>query len=206
MNEKLLRFLGGRRSAAVFGAELWLISASDLLQAQKEAAGMAETEPETMGLFLNACILARAARKDGRRIFQDGEDVLRRMSAERIGEWAGKYLALCAEENPACCEEKGEELKALLQEEPYERLKWKVLRAFGVLPSEQRARDMTDGDFLYCVAQMMLDEQEALDRLCPSCRAEAEKERCPVCGAESFEENAGFDEKRFEELKYADIR
>lgn len=206
MNEELLRFLGGRRTAALDGAELWLISAHGLLQAQREAMELAKNEPEAVGLCFNACLLARAARKNGERIFRDGADVMNRMPAEKIGFWAEKYLALCAEENPPCCAESGSRLRELLADEPYERLKWKVLSRFGVLPSEQRARDMTDGDFLYCVAQMTLDEQEKLGRLCPSCRAEAQKRRCPVCGAEQFEENAGFDENRFEELKHADIR
>lgn len=206
MNEKLLSFLGGRRSAALQDAELCLISAYALLQAQHEALELAKDAPETAGLCLNACILAKAARRNGEPMFKDGEDVMHRLPAERIGFWAEKYLALCAQEDPACCEANCDEMETLLREEPYERLKWKVLRAFGVLPSEQRARDMTDGEYLYCAAHMMLDEQDALDRLCPSCRAEAEKERCPVCGAESFAENAGFDEKRFEELKHADVR
>ena len=206
MNEKLLSLLGGRRTAALKGAQLRLISAHALLQAQREAAELAKDAPETAGLCLNACILAKAVHRDGKRMFEDGADVMDRLPAERIGFWAERYLSLCAQENPACCEQNADELRTLLAHEPYERLKWKVLRTFGVLPSEQRAKEMTDGDYLYCVAQMTLDEQEKLDRLCPSCRAEAEKERCPVCGAQSFEENAGFDEKRFEELKNADVR
>ena len=206
MNEKLLSFLGGRRSAALPGAQLRLISAHALLQAQREALELAKDAPETAGLCLNACILARAVCRDDAPMFKDGADVMRRLPAEKIGFWAEKYLALCAQEDPACCEKNGRELESLLRQEPYERLKWKVLTHFGVLPSEQRAKEMTDGDFLYCVAQMTLDEEESLDRLCPSCRAEAEKERCPVCGAESFAENAGFDEKRFEELKNAELR
>ncbi|MCQ2421273.1 MAG: hypothetical protein MJ118_09065, partial [Clostridia bacterium] len=184
MNEELLRFLGGRRTAALDGAELWLISAHGLLQAQREAMELAKNEPEAVGLCFNACLLARAARKNGERIFRDGADVMNRMPAEKIGFWAEKYLALCAEENPPCCAESGSRLRELLADEPYERLKWKVLSRFGVLPSEQRARDMTDGDFLYCVAQMTRGAPGNPHRPCPSRRAEGDKRRCPVGGAE----------------------
>ncbi|MCI5993651.1 MAG: hypothetical protein MRZ24_06420, partial [Clostridiales bacterium] len=113
----------------------------------------------------------------------------------------GEYLALCERENPSCCQGEHDALRQALEDEPYERLKWKVLRALGVLPSEQRAREMTDGDYLYCVLQLMLDENEQLDMLCPSCREKAREKRCPACGGAVPEQNAGFDMERYEELR-----
>lgn len=84
-------------------------------------------------------------------------------------------------------------------------MKWRVLREFRVLPSERRAREMTDGDYLYCLVQLMLDEEEELARLCPVCREEALEGRCPVCGAppESSEVvvNAAFDWETYERRK-----
>ena len=124
---------------------------------------------------------------------------LQAVPAERIRDWAKEYLALCAEQNFV-----GEDREALqqeLKEAAYERLKWRVLRAFGVLPSEQRAREMTEGDYLYCVMQLTLDEEAALEGLCPGCRAEAMERRCAVCGGTLAEENPQFDEARFEELR-----
>ena len=60
-------------------------------------------------------------------------------------------------------------------------------------------------DYLWCALNLMLDREEALDRLCPQCRQRAEEERCPVCGApaggRSGGENAAFDEARYERLK-----
>lgn len=206
MKQELLKWLGGSRRTEVERAELWLISARELLEAQKEAAEMAEGRPDTAGLCLNAAILARAARRDGVRLFANGGDVLDALSAERIGQWMERYLTLCAEENPSCCQENGQEqLLDGLRQASYERLKWKVLRSFGVLPSEQRAKEMTDGDYLYCVMQMELDEEAFLDKLCPACRAEAERERCLCCGEPMPEVNAGFDEARFEELRHGDV-
>ena len=76
-----------------------------------------------------------------------------------------------------------------------------MLRAFGALPTEARAREMTDGDYIYCVLHMTLDEEERLEQLCPECRAQAEKSTCLCCGAPLAEVNSSFDEDRFEELR-----
>lgn len=54
-----------------------------------------------------------------------------------------------------------------MEHAPYERLKWRVLRYAGALPSEKRAQEMTDADYLYCLVHEMLDREEAMERLCP---------------------------------------
>ena len=74
---------------------------------------------------------------------------------------------------------------------------------FGALPTEERARKMTDRDYLWCALNLALDQEEELARLCPDCRRRAEAEPCPVCGAprESWSVNAGFDWARYQELK-----
>lgn len=203
MDRQLLAFLGGRKQAALekTGLELHLISAQALLQARAEAAELAGEDKEALGLCLNACILAKAAKKQGKPAFSGGKAVLEALPAQQIGQWAEEYLALCARESPSCCAGTHQELKQALKDAPYERLKWRVLRAFGVLPSEQRAREMTDGDYLYCVLQLTLDEEEGLEALCPSCRAEALEQTCPCCGSPLPEENPRFDTSRFEELR-----
>ena len=38
-------------------------------------------------------------------------------------------------------------------------------------------------DFLWCAVNLVLDREEELNRLCPSCRAQAEEARCLCCGA-----------------------
>ena len=64
---------------------------------------------------------------------------------------------------------------------------------------------MTGRDYLWCLLNLMLDEEEELDRLCPRCREEAEKVRCPACGAEMDRMAGGvndaFDLERFEKLR-----
>ena len=64
---------------------------------------------------------------------------------------------------------------------------------------------MTHRDYLWCVLNLMLYDEEELERLCPACRARAEEERCPVCGARTGREredrNLSFDPERFQRLK-----
>ena len=89
-----------------------------------------------------------------------------------------------------------------------QRLRWHVLRCFGALPTEERARKMTDGDYLWCAVNLLLDEEEEADLLCHQCREEARRERCPVCGREKSEvrcgENPAFDWERFRTLQAAE--
>ena len=64
---------------------------------------------------------------------------------------------------------------------------------------------MTHRDYLWCALNLMLDDEEALEALCPACRAEAQEARCPVCGALTGGDWAGvnqsFDEERFQRLR-----
>lgn len=64
---------------------------------------------------------------------------------------------------------------------------------------------MTRRDYLWCVLNLILDDEEAAARLCPECRARAEENRCPVCGALTADcgsgENTAFDAARYEKLR-----
>lgn len=42
---------------------------------------------------------------------------------------------------------------------------------------------MTDGDYLWCAVNLLLDDEETLAQLCPACRERALEAHCPVCGA-----------------------
>ena len=68
-----------------------------------------------------------------------------------------------------------------------------------------RAREMTGRDYLWCALNLLLDQEEELAALCPTCRAEAQEGRCPVCGGPAAPANAGenqaFDLERYERLK-----
>lgn len=81
-----------------------------------------------------------------------------------------------------------------------------MLRQFGALPTEVRARTMKGRDYLWCLANGILDREEELDRLCPACRAQALEGRCAACGRPTSgwgegAASAAFDPDRFEELK-----
>ena len=64
---------------------------------------------------------------------------------------------------------------------------------------------MKDRDFLWCALNLILDDEEELASLCPSCRDKAMEERCVGCGAPlaAWEGavNEGFDRARFERMK-----
>lgn len=76
-------------------------------------------------------------------------------------------------------------LKEELAARPVERLKWQVLRAFGALPTERRARRMRDRDYLWCALNLLLDAQ----------RGGAAEDGTATAG-----ENAAFDMERYERL------
>ena len=81
-----------------------------------------------------------------------------------------------------------------------------MLKQFRALPTEGRARAMKDRDYLWCLANALLDGEEELERLCPRCRSRAEEARCPASGRPTGEwgeggGNASFDPERYERMK-----
>ena len=98
------------------------------------------------------------------------------------------------------------ERKKKLRDDGAERLRWRVLKEFHTLPTESRARAMKDRDYLWCLANTLLDREERQARLCPDCRSRAEQARCPSCGRPASDwgessANAAFDLDRFERMK-----
>lgn len=64
---------------------------------------------------------------------------------------------------------------------------------------------MKDRDFLWCLVNHLLDEEEELEQMCPSCRSKAQEKRCTVCGGLVWEtegeSNPSFDMERFLAMK-----
>ena len=125
--------------------------------------------------------------------------------------WRGRWSAFSRENDPGLelSQEELETVKAGLRDDPGERLRWRVLRQFGALPAEERSRAMKGRDYLWCLANTILDREEQLGRLCPGCRARALEEHCPVCGRPAAEweestDNASVDLERFEALRGGD--
>lgn len=180
---------------------LRLLTAWELLAARAEAERACDSA-ESLGLWQNACLLARAVTRWGRRRFASGAAVMQRWTPEQIEAQTLRYQALARRHDPHCGQppEQTEAMMQRLRQMPESRIQWRVLRAFGVLPSEPRARRMTRGDYLYCVLHLLLDEDERLARLCPDCRRQVEEDHCPVCGKQ-WEAGSSFDPARFDVLK-----
>lgn len=180
---------------------LRLLTAWELLEARAEAERCCE-DAAALGLWQNACLVARAATAWGRRPWADGAAVMRRCTPERIEELARRYEEMAKRCDPHCGQDeaKTEAMLEKLRQMPQARIQWRVLRAFGVLPAERRARKMRRSDYLYCVLHLLLDEEERLSRLCPDCRTQAEEDHCPVCGKQ-WENSGSFDMARFERMR-----
>ena len=99
---------GARRTAAEEGQglELRLLSAREVLEARREAAGLTREDRER-ALCANACLLARALERGGQPVFADGGAALAGLSAREIGALAGRWAAFDRGENPS--PENGEE-------------------------------------------------------------------------------------------------
>ena len=185
------------------GEALRLLTIQEMLEARREAL----TLKGERALCSNACLVARALVRNGTPVYASGETVLEALPPEQIQHLAAQWAAFHREENPGLGtdRERVEQIKEQLARMPQERLRWKVLRAFRALPTEERAKALTGRDLLWCALNLLLDQEEETELLCPACRAEAEKERCPVCGCETgariWEENTSFDMDWFLRLK-----
>lgn len=103
---------GAGRTAAEEGRglELRLLSAREVLEARREAEGLAQ-EGRERALCSNACLLARALERDGERVFRDGEAALDGLSVEQIGSLSRQWAAFSRRENPS--PEEGERAETL---------------------------------------------------------------------------------------------
>lgn len=173
------------------------LSAWEALTAWRDAERSRESAAET-ALWRNACLLSRAVFRDGKRAFADGKAVLAALPPETVACWARAYERLCAA--PGDAFDGWQERKKQLAADAPGRLRWRVGRLMGLSP--RMAERMSDAQVRDRALELILDQEEALAGLCPSCREAALSSRCPICGSESFGENAAFDEERFEELKH----
>lgn len=201
MNPLAQQFLGRRREGSYrLGDEtvtLRLLSARQALQIRQLAEGQSD-------LWCDAALLAHCLYREQTPLFPDTEAVLQTLSVAQIQELAEEYARFEEENNPSLRREAElTELKDSLAACSEERLKWHVLQRFHALPSEERAKEMTEGDYLYCLLHEWLDYEQMLRRLCPSCRTKAMRPHCPACGAQqgSAEQNAGFDMERFRTMQ-----
>lgn len=116
------------------------------MQVRREAMELAVNEMD-LPLCANACLVARALVCAGERVYTDGRAVLDGLSAEEIEALAERWAAFRREKGVGLGlgEKRLDALKASLAAQPRQRLKWRVLKTFGALPTEQRVREMTGG-------------------------------------------------------------
>lgn len=83
------------------GMDLRLLSALEVLQARREAGGLAQEDRER-ALCSNACLLARALEKteDQSPVFPDGRAVLAGLTVEEISGLAARWSAFSREMDP----------------------------------------------------------------------------------------------------------
>ena len=93
---------GARRTAAEEGQglELRLLSAREVLEARREAAGLTREDRER-ALCANACLLARALERGGEPVFSTGGAVLEGLSVEQIASLSRQWSAFNRRENPS---------------------------------------------------------------------------------------------------------
>ena len=82
--DHLTLFAGSGKRRLEDGWELRVVPAFAVLQARREALERSAQDDGALGLWMNACVLARALYKDGQRAFSDGEAVMQAASAEKI--------------------------------------------------------------------------------------------------------------------------
>ena len=94
------------------GQSLRLLSALEVLQARREAAGLAQEDKEH-ALCANACLLAKALERDGAPVFENGGDVLARLTVGEIAALSGQWWEFNRTVNPSPSmpEEELEEVK-----------------------------------------------------------------------------------------------
>lgn len=122
------------------GCALRLLSVWQLQEAKREALSL----NGDAALCANACLLARALIKNRKPVYASGQAVLQALKPEEIQRLAARWAAFHRAENPGLetSWDRAEALKEQLAGLSQSRLRWKVLRAFGALPTERRARAM----------------------------------------------------------------
>ena len=82
------------------GQSLRLLSALEVLQARREAAGLAQEDKE-QALCANACLLAKALERDGAPVFENGGDALARLTVGEIAALSGQWWEFNRTVNPS---------------------------------------------------------------------------------------------------------
>lgn len=152
--------LGGRNF------EVRLISAYETALCLKQAAILAdklraEQMEDSAVLAKSACLCASCLYDGLGRVFERGEEALLRLTTDEMAAVTESYARLRREDFDLCALGDADvmRLRSALERSALERIRWKVLRALNRLPSEEAVRRMTDGQYLYCYVNLLLDRE-----------------------------------------------
>ena len=102
-------FLNGPdRLAIEDGTALHLLPALAVFEARREAKELAAALSGEEALCANACLLAKAWRRNGRRVCSDGRAVLERLGVSQIQALARRFAEFDREANPGLLSAEGE--------------------------------------------------------------------------------------------------
>lgn len=92
--------LAGQSRRKIPEGELRLLSAREVLEARREAEGLARDGRER-ALCSNACLIARALERKGRPVYANGQEVLDKLRVEDIARLSGQWAELNRAWNPS---------------------------------------------------------------------------------------------------------
>lgn len=160
-----------REKITLFGRELEirLISAYDAALALSSAREM-EKRLEKKGiddsaaLSHNACLTAMCLYDSLGRVFESGDEALLRLTADELSCIVSKYADMRHKDLDidSIDEDEIERLRENMESSPLSRIRWKVQKALCRLPSDASLQRMTDGQYLYCYLNLLIDEAQSL--------------------------------------------
>lgn len=160
-----------REKIALFGREfeIRLISAYDAAVCVASAKELekrlaAKSVADSEALAHNACLAALCLYDSLGRVFESGDEALLRLTAEELALIVSKYadMRLNDFDIDSVSEDDMERLRQSMAASPLTRIRWKVQKALCRLPSDRSLQRMTDGQYLYCYLNLLIDEAEGL--------------------------------------------
>lgn len=158
-----------REKLTLFGREfeIRLISAYDAAVCVTRARELekrlaAKSVADSATLAHNACLTAMCLYDGFGRVFESGDEALLRLTAEELAHIVSRYAALRLGDFDidSVTPDEMERLRQSMAQSPLNRIRWKVQKAFCRLPSDHALQRMTDGQYLYCYLNLLIDEAQ----------------------------------------------
>lgn len=149
--------------------EIRLISAYDAAVCVAQSKELerrlaAKSVSDSGALAHNACLASMCLYDSFGRVFESGDEALLRLTAEELALIVSKYadMRLNDFDIDSVTPDEMERLRECMAHSPLTRIRWKVQKALCRLPSDRALQRMTDGQYLYCYLNLLIDEAEGL--------------------------------------------